>query len=91
MTARAAELHPWRKVAGASLSSGRGSFLGPATSRRARWWTLRLACGHAVERTVRYRQLPPAERQRGGTQHRSADDILHAPRRVRCEQCPAES
>lgn len=68
--------------------SGRGSFLGPDTSRRTRWWRLVLACGHEAERAVRYG--PPKDgrqRQRGGTQHRSADDVLPAPRRARCWRC----
>jgi hypothetical protein len=78
----------WRGVSAASLRSGRGSFLGPDTSRRARWWGLDLECGHKTERTVRYRRLPAGEVQRGGTQHRNADDVLPAPKRVRCEQCP---
>lgn len=81
----------WREVAKAVLCTGRGSFLGPATSRRARWWDLTLECGHVVQRSARYRSLPPAERQRGGTQHRLSEDVLPAPRRARCCQCEAVS
>ena len=77
----------WRKVSGAIQRGGRGSVLGPDTSRRARGWVLSLECGHTVERTCRYVQLPVMERQRGGTQTRSGDDVLSAPRRVRCEEC----
>jgi len=84
MTAR-----PWQHVIAAVLRSGRGSVLGPDMPRRARWWALILACGHTAERTVRYRPLPRREVQRGGTQRRSGDDVLPAPRRVRCGQCPA--
>jgi hypothetical protein len=77
----------WRTVAGEPvLKSGRGGLLGPATTRRARWWEMHLECGHDAERTVRYR--PQGDDgwpvQRGGTQHRSRDDILPAPRRVLC-------
>jgi hypothetical protein len=67
---------------------GRGSVLGPDTSRRTCWWELDLECGHTEERTVRY--APPTDgyaRQRGGTQHRSADAVLPAPKRVRCGRC----
>jgi hypothetical protein len=78
---------PWRDVTGSHLHSGRGSLLGGDTARRARWWALDLACGHKTERTVRYRALPASEVQRGGTQHRNADDVLPAPERVRCQQC----
>lgn len=86
-----AELAPWRDVTKVwGPCEGRGSVLGPDTSRRTRWWELTLACGHKVERTVRYRPLQPRRaRQRGGTQHRSLDDVLPAPRRVRCEFCRA--
>jgi hypothetical protein len=86
--------HPWRRVSKAEgPRSGRGSVLGGATSRRAKWWVLHMdVCGHVVERSVRYGPHTdgwPA--QRGGTQHRSLDDVLPAPKRVRCEQCPAEA
>lgn len=75
----------WRRVTGEPrIRQGRGSVLGPDTSRRTRWWVLTLECGHTAERTVRYRPLPAAERQRGGTQHRDLADVLPAPRRVRC-------
>lgn len=62
--------------------------MGPDTSRRARWWELTLTCHHVVERSARY--SPRADGwpvQRGGTQHRNADDVLPAPKRVRCERC----
>jgi hypothetical protein len=64
---------------------GRGSVLGRDTARRTRWWVLGLACGHTTERTVRYG--PPADgraRQRGGTQYRSGEDVLPAPKKVLC-------
>lgn len=77
----------WRAVMTAEMRSGRGSMIGPDTSRRARWWELGLECGHRVERTARYRPLPPDERQRGGTQHRDRDDLLPPPKRADCEQC----
>jgi len=81
----------WRRVTDVrGFYEGRGSVLGPDTSRRTRWWELTLDCGHYAERTVRYQPLqPPTARQRGGTQHRSADAVLPAPRRVLCRtgQC----
>jgi hypothetical protein len=80
-----------RHVTAAALHSGRGSVLGGDTSRRARWWALTLDCGHLAQRAVRYRTLPPGEQQRGGTQHRSGDDVLPAPRRVRCDECAREA
>jgi hypothetical protein len=76
----------WRTVAKASMRSGRGSVLGPDTTRRTRWWEIDLEpCGHHVQRTVRYK--PSDEPQHGGTQHRAADAVLPAPKRVRCEHC----
>jgi hypothetical protein len=82
-------LAPWSEVAMVrGYFEGRGGLLGPDTSRRTRWWELDLACGHTVERTVRYRpRANPGARSRGGTQHRSADAVLPAPKRVRCEFC----
>src|SRR5262249_46521921 len=79
----------WRAVVKATPRSGRGSILGPDTSRRAHWWDLNLdGCGHLVQRTARFRPLqPPQIRSRGGTSHRSWDDARPAPNRVRCEQC----
>lgn len=85
------ELAPWREVTGKLIwRSGRGSVLGPGTSRRVRWWYLGLECGHKVTRNVRYGPHRDGyQRQRGGTRHRSADDMLPAPKRVRCEYCQA--
>jgi hypothetical protein len=77
----------WRAVVKSVLRSGRGGTLGPDTPRRARWYVLDLECGHAVERTAKYRPLPAEQRQRGGTQHRHGGDVLPPPRRVRCERC----
>lgn len=82
-------LAPWRKVIKVSgYFEGRGGVLGPDTSRRTRWWELDLECGHGAERTVRYSPRRDGyARQRGGTQHRSACDVLPAPKRVRCTAC----
>lgn len=80
---------PWQDVVEADEEEGRGGLLGPDTIRRGRWWTLKLACGHEVERTVRYK--PSKNARRGGTQwHRTWDDVLPHPKRVRCEHCGAE-
>lgn len=81
---------PWRKVVHADEPMAcRGGLLGGETSRRTHMRTLTLECGHKVERTVRYK---PAERpQVGGTQSRSATDILPPPKRVRCEMCALEA
>lgn len=81
------ELRALRPVARATLRTGRGSLLGPATSRRTHWWKLRLSCGHLVERRARYRPLPghPGSWPRS----RSASDVVPAPRRARCDQCTA--
>jgi len=80
---------PWRQVAKVNgYYEGRGGVLGPDTSRRTRWWELDLECGHRVERTARYRPRDDGwPTQRGGTQHRSADAVLPAPAKVRCEFC----
>jgi len=86
--AERASLRPWRVVLGdpaPALREGRGSVLGPDTSRRTRWWEMRLECGHTVERIVHYRPVPNPDR--GGTQHRRRSDVLPPPRRVRCEFC----
>lgn len=83
--------HPWRKVERAELHAGRRFYrglVGPDTARRARWWNLFLACGHVVQRTARYAPLPEGTSQRGGTQQRSGNHVLPAPKRVRCEECP---
>lgn len=80
-------MKPWRKVVKKlGLGSGRGSVMGPDTTRRTRWWNLKLECGHEVERTVKYK--PAKHPQRGGTQHRSRSDVLPHPNKVRCEYCP---
>lgn len=79
-------MKPWRAVQGQPiLREGRGSVLGPDTSRRTKWWVLTLECGHRVERVVKYK--PAAGFTRGGTSHRSRDDVLPAPRKVRCRNC----
>jgi hypothetical protein len=87
MTAVSAQPACWRAVVNAERRTGRGSMLGPDTSRRARWWELELQCGHKTYRTVRYK--PSGNPQRGGTQHRDINDVLPAPKRVRCELCEA--
>jgi predicted RNA-binding Zn-ribbon protein involved in translation (DUF1610 family) len=82
---------PWRRVLDdpePRLREGRGGILGPDTSRRTRWWEVALDCGHHTERIVRYAPRADGRTRRGGTQHRSLDDVLPAPRRVRCEFCP---
>jgi hypothetical protein len=71
-----------------SLNSGRGSYLGPATARRVRWWELDLVCGHHVQRDARYRQLgDPLRMDDAWRRSRTVADLLPAPLRVRCEQC----
>jgi hypothetical protein len=77
----------WRAIVSAELRVGRGSVLGPDTTRRARWWELGLKCGHNTQRTVRYERSDNP--QRGGTQHRDIGEVLPAPKRVRCELCEA--
>ncbi len=79
----------WRAVVSAELRVGRGSVLGPDTTRRARWWELGLKCGHKTQRTVRYKRSD--DPQRGGTQRRDIGDVLPAPKRVRCELCEADA
>lgn len=79
----------WRDVEQAVLHSGRGSLLGPPTSRRTRWWELHLVgCGHVEERHVVYRKVsPPASK---GTR-RPVSDALPAPKRARCAACTREA
>ena len=84
--------HPWREVESAQLFEGRGGLLGGVTERRARWWDMVMkGCGHRQERAARYGPHQDGwPRQRGGTQHLHRTDVLPAPKRVRCEQCPEE-
>ena len=76
----------FRLVTGAIQRSGRGSVLGPDTSRRTRWWELTLDCGHIVERSVRYKK-----NGRGfpGSRGRKQEDALPPPGHARCEFCKA--
>lgn len=71
------------RVGEARLHEGRGSVLGPDTSRRTRWWEMTLECGHIVERTVKY----DPKRERPFRRARSLGDVLPPPTRARCEQC----
>lgn len=86
---RAPERRPLRLVvAVGGPREGRGSFLGPDTDRRARWWEVTLDCGHRAEPFVRYRSdesLPKGDRYSRG---RDLADVLDPPRRVRCDYCP---
>lgn len=77
------ERRPLRHVRASHLKEGRGSVLGPDTDRRARWWELRLECGHTVERAARYWPLGA-----GHQRQRSRFDVLAAPKRTRCGSCP---
>lgn len=78
----------WRAVVKSHLHSGRGSALGPDTSRRARWYDLDLECGHAVQRDARYRSRSDAESQDDSwRRRRTVADVLPPPKRVRCAQC----
>jgi hypothetical protein len=84
----ASERIAWRAVVKSQLNAGRGSTLGPATSRRQRWYDLDLECGHAVQRTARYRHMDDRQRaDEAWRRRRSAADVLPPPRRVRCERC----
>ena len=51
---------------------------------RSRYWVLHLACGHVATRPARYRQDQVTSR-RGP--NRAFQDMLPAPRRVRCAEC----
>lgn len=82
------ERYAWRAVVKSHLHSGRGSTLGPDTARRTRWYDLDLECGHAVQRTAKYRpQGDPERTDDGWRRSRTAADVLPAPKRVRCEYC----
>lgn len=74
---------PLRLVVGEPrLCEGRGSVLGPDTTRRTRWWEGTLECGHGFERTVKY-----AKREARYPRARRLDDVLDPPKRVRCHDC----
>jgi hypothetical protein len=52
------------------------------------WWSLRLSCGHTVERRIRW--TPTEHPDRGwAAQHHgvSLDRLPAAPKRARCEEC----
>lgn len=74
----------WQKVTDAQLRTGRGSVLGPDTTRRTRWWELTLECGDKTERNAAYQR----ERSHGDKwDPRVAEDLLPPPKRVVCETC----
>lgn len=75
-----------RCVVSAAMRSGRGSFIGPDTSRRVRWWECTLECGHVVEPLVRYKPRVGVL-QANGWHPRSPNDALPAPKRCRCKEC----
>lgn len=75
---------PLVNIVDARARSGRGSLLGDS-SRRVRIWDLTLACGHHVQRMVKYGpDRTHGERGRG----RSLQDAQPAPKRARCDSCP---
>lgn len=76
-----------RRVVSALMRSGRGSLLGPATSRRVRWWHCTLECGHVVEPLVRYKPRDNGGLRANGYHPRLRDDALPAPKRCRCKEC----
>jgi hypothetical protein len=78
------ERRPLRAVTNAILREGRGSFLGPDTDRRTRWYEMRLECGHEVERKASYAKENLARYSR----QRSMRDVLDPPDRARCDECP---
>lgn len=84
----AVERIAWRAVVKSQLNVGRGSTLGPDTVRRTRWYDLDLECGHAVQRTARYRPLGDSKHTDDAwRRRRTSADVLPAPQRVRCEFC----
>jgi len=76
--------HVTENVTRADMRVGRGSFLGPDTNRRLRWWDLGLECGHTVQRNVRYRPLAEGN---PGRDRRLAEDALPPVKRARCDEC----
>jgi len=69
--------------------SGRGSFLGPDTTRRTNWWELNLECGHMVER---YAKRVSDDGRKGNSWHPRTDlPFAPPPTYVRCDYCPPES
>lgn len=81
---------PLRDVVRSLLMSGRGSVLGPDTSRRTHWWELTLSCDHTVERTARYVPLTDEQRAAGESpRQRRPSSVRPAPRRARCATCGA--
>lgn len=83
------ELRPLRTVTGSWLAEVRGSLLGGDTSRRVRMWRLDLDCGHKVMRFCRYPARPDRARA-NGWHPRPITDVLPAPKRARCDQCPPQ-
>jgi hypothetical protein len=80
------KVHPWSAVTHSRAVESRVSPFQP-NSRTARYWELDLACGHTVSRLIRRQRFAVA----GDRLIRRRDlPDLPPPRRVRCEQCPAE-
>lgn len=79
-------IHPWRGVTDATYRVGRVRPLSPEAWGFSRWWEMTLECGHPAERAVRYTAARTSGRKFG---HRSERDVEPAPRKVRCELCPA--
>jgi hypothetical protein len=82
--ARLGAAAPLRTVGTAYLRGG-GSILGPF---KYHWWELHLACGHTVERRIRWARIPNPPRG-WAAQHRgvSLDRLPEPPQRARCAQC----
>lgn len=55
------------------------------------WWELRLECGHTVERPLRFPKQTGRPRRGWQIMHRPrpTSEALPAPKRVRCDSCPA--
>lgn len=78
---------PLRAVVSSSVRVGRGSVLGPDTSRRVRWWHCELECGHIAEPKVRYARAASGSPRANGWHPRPLGAALPAPKRCRCSAC----
>lgn len=82
----------WRKVTESTLEYASGCSIFPPYLPLGNLWTLKLECGHTVERACRYTKHDSKHMSRGrGYWHRrSYEDALPAPKKVICHKCERE-
>lgn len=78
----------WQKVTRADLRPHSSFLMNPV--RKTHFWQLTLACGHVVDRWIRWLPQKGANRRRGwAAMEPSLTRLPPEPRRARCKQEPA--